>query len=254
MRKPVDFSTLDEQARQNLRDRGLLDPPDAVLTTPGTLSDDLIEHAKKSEKAIARAAAGAKRALTGKDFEGELDQLHAWYEFRHFGKVRRNHIPTFVGGRDRRGLIRRAMKGGADVDRSGWVRVRYTPVGSCEPYPDESRPEIGHVVPIALEAKVLGERTRAGFYFHDTALQHQLHALRDAANAGESAFLLILARDVETAFGVPILPNFDALVSGAGVQLFYRLGPEVRSCVPSVQRARATNFWDWIPMLHQLAP
>lgn len=240
MRKPVDFSTLDEQARQNLRDRGLTTEQAADTAAPAA-----------TEKGD-RSRAGQKRAHTGKDFEGELDQLHAWYEVRRFGKIRRNHIPTFVGGRDRRGIVRRAMKGGADVDRSGWVRVLdndTTPLrgaaGSDHPW---------RIIPVAIEAKVLGERTRAGFYFHDTALQHQLHALRDAANAGESAFLLILARDVETAFGVPILPNFDALLSGAGVQLFYRLGPEVRSCVPSVQRSRATNFWDWIPMLHQLAP
>lgn len=231
----IDFEELDPDVQAEIRRRAGMAPDDSVSS---------------KQKRKGSSDAGRKRVATGKEFEAELDLVHSMYEFKKWGKIRRHYIPTRFEKADARGAVRRAI-GPADVDRTGWVRV-FTALGSATRASDE--PGSGHVVPVAFDAKVLGEGVREGWYFHEERLQHQLHGLKASAEAGEAAFLLVYDRGVERVFGVPILPHFTALLMGHGVQLWYRLGSEVRAELPNIEPRAGSLRWDWIPMLHHLTP
>lgn len=249
MSKPVDFSQLGEGVQRIVRDNF----PEAVAAAEAETPENT-QRQKSSRRSPGKSAAAAKRTQTGKEFEGELANTHAAYEFRKWGRIRRNHMPTRVERHDARGAVRRAI-GPADVDFVGWVsaayQVRHDLEVFLEPMP-QSEENGAVIIPAAFDAKVLSEHTREGWYQHDEKLQHQLHGLKAAAEVGEVAFLFVLVRAVDRAFGIPILPHFHALLSGQGVQMFYRLGAEVRAIVPSVTRDPLFG-WHWLPMLEPLA-
>lgn len=204
---------------------------------------------RRRRAASVDAAAGRQRGKTGRDFEGELDQMHTWYEFQKIGKIRRNHAPTKVVRK--RGERQRVAVGGAHVDRTGWVRVERKLIGGPPYLVACADPTRGTIIPIAFDAKVLGASAR-GLYRHEVDRQHQLHDLREAARVGEVAFLLVLAPDRGRLFGLEIGAHFDALISGQGV----RLWDAVRWLVPSIGRTRGPGpiGWDWLQLLPALIP
>lgn len=201
-----------------------------------------------------RASAQRKRRKTGDDFEAELDVYHAYLEFSKFGKIRRNWVPTKVVGAPRRGVQQRVVVGPAHVDRTGWVRVhRPHGVGGFLPGAGPN----AQVIPVAFDAKVIGEKTRRGWYSHDPKLQHQLHDLKAAAEAGEYAFLLVLDRSVERAFAIPIQEHLTALLSGEGVQLYERGASDAAFAplLPSISKCGGEiRWWAWMGLLELCAP
>lgn len=224
----IDFEDLDDELKARIA-------PDRVDQAAPPVS------AKKM-------SAGRKRKKTGDSFEAELDTFHSQMAMRGWGKIRHNHVPTKVIGVDSKKRARRITVGEADVDRAGWVRV-LTGIGTASR--PTSSPGSGRVVPVAFEAKVLGETVRDGYYIHDPALYHQLDRLRDAATAGEVAFLLVLDRALKRVFGVPIMPHYHSLRTAIGVQMYFHLGNELRTLVPSVERDLNLG-WNWIPMIEAL--
>lgn len=224
----IDFDDLDDELKARI--------------APDRVSQD---RAPASPK---KMSAGRKRKKTGDNFEAELDLFHTQMAMRRWGKIRHNHVPTRVIGVDAKTKrAKRITVGEADVDRAGWVSIR-TAYG-VDPAPVFSGGS--RVVPVAFEVKVLGETVRDGYYIHDPALYHQLDRLRDAATAGEVAFLLVLDRALKRVFGVPIMPHYHSLRTAIGVQMYFHLGSELRTLVPSVERD--TNLgWNWIPMIPAL--
>lgn len=205
------------------------------------------EPARVSQEAIvaqqSRRAGAQKRVKTGRDFEAELDITHAGYEFRKWGKIRRNYVPTRMVGKGKR-----VAAGPAHVDRTGWVCVAFNgraDVGT------EWHHDGGRILPVAFDAKVNGESGRIGWYQHDKELQHQLHDLKDAADAGEYAFLLVLERRIGRVFAISIQPYYTALFQH-GVQL-YSDEPYV-PFLPSITKRNEELGWDWIPLLAHCAP
>lgn len=209
---------------------------------------------------VRRSIGGRTRLDTGADFEGELDQAHTQFEFRKWGRIRRNHIPTkVITDRKNGGGPRRIVVSGADVDRSGWVSVECFEEATIfnkagwHGVPYSARGQYHQIIPVSFDAKVLPEA--AATYQHAKDLQHQLHSLRDAANAGEYAFLLILCRRLELVFAIPIQKHFDALVSGRGVKVYERLdGGRIGTLLPHVRRDPLIVGWNWIPLLQHCAP
>lgn len=215
------------------------------------IAPDRIDQAAAPVVSAKKMSAGRKRKKTGDSFEAELDTFHTQMSMRGWGKIRHNHVPTKVVGVDSKKRARRITVGEADVDRAGWVRVRILRA-VYEAQQSVAVPDpFGHVVPVAFEAKVLGETVRDGYYIHDPALYHQLDRLRDAAAAGEVAFLLVLDRALKRVFGVPIMPHYHSLRTAIGVQMYFHLGSELRTLVPSVERDLNLG-WNWIPMIEAL--
>lgn len=222
--------------------------------------------AAKKLRVLASTHGARSRVQTGRDFEAELDMVHAQYEFLKWGKIRRNYVPTRIVSGKEPGHKRRVSAGVAHVDRTGWVRVESDPVDATIWRGAKPLSSLGHsvatthVVPVAFDAKVLKDDRVA--YRHEVEQQHQLHDLKEAAEAGEYAFLLILARQVDRVFALPILPWFSLLLSGRGVALYERRVHEPDSredivpLVPSVTRASSGPVagWDWIPLLRDCAP
>jgi hypothetical protein len=250
---------------------------------PGETDDDnllsrvfpepLARHELTDRKAKPKrdeAAIGRKRRTTGANFEAELDVTHERWKFLRWGHIRRNHAQTRVV-RGKGGAPRRVLAGAADVDRSGWVAARklhQTAVLSpCRWDADGARR-----FPVAFDAKVQG--SSSALYVHDVELQHQLHSLRDAALAGEFAFLLVQvpvfydatwipggATPGGRVFLLPILDHFTTLLAGHGVRLYRREGGRgtgsPRSFVPlapCVEWSSESLGWDWIPLLHHADP
>lgn len=183
------------------------------------------------------------RAKTGKDFESALDAMHAQYEFRKWGKIRRNWAPTKRIAKDK--VI---SLGAADVDRSGWINAYLTGELSVGiPWTQRG----GVRFPVAFDAKVLSRGHAT--YQHDLPLQHQLHALRASADAGEYAFLLVYAPQVERVFALSIRRHFNALVSRAGVTLWDTTGKFLQ---PSITRTNENGIvgWNWIPLVRHCEP
>lgn len=203
-------------------------------------------------KKAKRSQAARTRLDTGADFEGSVDMLHAQYEFRRWGRMRRNNPQVkWIKGKPR-------VVGAADVDRSGWLRVHvhWDPKREANIWKGcDGVSANGEIIPTAFDSKVL--QMGAATYQHDRELQHQLHSLRDAANAGEYAFLLVLARQVGVVFALPIQKHFDALISGRGVKLFERLredspaGGRIATTIPHVAYGPE---WSYIPLLQHCAP
>lgn len=225
---------------------------------------------KVSQEAIVaqqnRRAGAQKRRLTGDNFEAEIDVTCAAYEFRKWGKIRRNYIPTKVVGRDQKFGTKRVAAGPAHVDRTGWSRVQLVcaacshPLCLCQPSREPTvwagatpHQTWGRIIPIAFECKVMDESQRRGWYFHDKDLQHQLHDLKAAAEAGEYAFLLVLSRKVGRVFAIPIQEHYTALLSGQGVQLYDHDNEDI-PLFPSITKRAQEIGWDWIPLLQHCAP
>lgn len=238
---PIDFNTLPPEEQARIR---------AQLTEP------------VDPKKAARSAAAKQRKKTGDDFEAELDVQHSYYEHMKYGKIRRNYVPTKVVGAPKRGVSQRVVLGPAHVDRTGWVSVAkgtddtgrfFVPVPWHAPTSQR--------ITVAFDAKVLGERTKRGWYFHDVELQHQLHDLKAAAEAGEYAFLLVLDRAANRVFGIQIQEHLTALLSGRGVQLYdtapatgIRALQPLHFFLPSIEKRGQEVGWDWIPLLSHCAP
>lgn len=214
---------------------------------------------QERQPTAAQSQAGRKRKETGANFEAELDVTHAAYEFKKYGKIRRNHIPTKIVGAPRRGIQPRVPTGPAHVDRTGWVSVDGGRPGSGIPWcgvafnaPCVTK----RIIPVAFDAKVLSEKSKRGWYTHDATLQHQLHDLKAAADAGEFAFLFVHDRAVERVFAIPILDWFVSLLRD-GVQLYDYKGKDVPPLflLPSIEKRDQDGLGvDWIPLLQFLAP
>ena len=229
---PVDFDSLEPSVQAELRAKLGVD-------TPVRQEAIVAQQAKR--------AAGQKRQKTGKDFESEIDVTCAAYEFRKQGKIRRNYVPTRMVGKGKR-----VAAGPAHVDRTGWVSVyqwhngwhgaEYFAIGSA-------------IIPLAFDCKVHNHAAqRSGWYRHDRDLQHQLHDLKAAADAGEYAFLLILSPKLGRLFAVPILPHYQALLKpDVGVQLYDHDRDDV-PLLPSITKRGAEIGWDFIPLLQHCAP
>lgn len=211
-----------------------------------------------------RAAEGRLRKITGRDFENELDTQHQAYEYSHWGKIRRNHAPTKIITRrnDPTKSKTRITTGVAHVDRTGWVSVRPYQDATCGAHEWRWRGDPwtntgNRIVPVAFDAKVMSAGHAS--YVHETSKQHQLHDLRDAANAGEWAFLLVLVRSVERVFAIPIANHFSELI-GRSVKLYERErdhgAPQIFPLLPSTTRTGTglTQTWDWIPLLGYFGP
>jgi hypothetical protein len=214
---------------------------------------------REAERDAAASDAARKRGKTGRDFEAELDMTHRAYEFAHFGKIW-PHSPPFVFARKK--WIPRA--GGGPVDRTGHVCLEI--VGGlawrgCSIF-DETKQR--RVVPVAFDVKVLG--LEHATYQHEKPRQHQLHQLREAAQAGQGAFLLVQAPKVNRVFMIPIQNHMSDLLSGHGVQLYETRRPERRTkggaviesaviepLLPSIERSHPFG-WDWIPLLKWAQP
>lgn len=211
----------------------------------------LPDFKKMTGDAIERHSKAARqRGITGAGFESVLTVTHRYYEFRKIGRIRKQY-PPFV--KTKTGWQPRA--GGAGVDYAGHVNVitkivpmDYEFIGA----PLGTRDSF--LILVAFDAKV--QDVEHSTYKHDPKKQHQLIDLRDEADAGVSAFLLIYAPKVIRVFMLPIRNHFDDLLSGRGVKL-YELAPDRRTVLPLVPSiappAQAAGFpissYDWIPLL-----
>lgn len=248
-RRAVNIGELDVDTRARLLKR-----PEAIKAGMGASPEPAPTRPKKKKGANgATASSSRRRKETGAGFEADLDMVHTQYEFRQWGRVRRNHIPTKVIG-SHHGRGSRVAVGGADVDRTGWVRVQQLRGGvhaQRDSWAGTNAPN-GAIIPVAFDAKVLD--TDHATYRHSVDQQHQLHALRAAAQAGEYAFLLVLARQVGRIFAVPIVQHFDALLRD-GVKLYASASAgDCTPLLPSIPVLCGPLGRDWIPLLQYCAP
>jgi hypothetical protein len=218
------------------------------ITVPAVIHD--------SQNAAARSARSRKRALTGAQFEAELNDTHAGMLARGEALILPHYPPTVHVGKR---LVYR--KGGGPCDYSGHVNLM-TGIGrsGARPVPHSAG---GKQVPVVFDAKVLsaGHAT----YVHDHERVAQLFHLRNALDTGAAAFLLVRADTVSRVFLISARRHLDTLLTGGGVTLFeqHRRGstPVIRLGRTKLVQQFETEFlfpnvpytlgkgWLWAPLL-----
>lgn len=212
---------------------------------------------KRNESDVAR-----KRARTGTSFEQMMDHTHRILELRHAAKLW-EHNPKFkrIKKKHEPGSEWIPLKGGGPIDRTGHVFVTVDPLDNHEekwgwiPYTNAR----ARCIPVAFDLKVISESHAT--YHHTHEQKHQLFDLRDAADAGVFAFLLVHSSKAQRVFLLPIRNHFTELVGMRGVQLFESVrvpgaavgGWRIDPLVPSITETPGIG-WDWTPLLKYAAP